>query len=79
MLKRLFNSRCRQFLGVVMGFSFGIYNLYVMGRTDQIQETMGQAFADPTAIAPLVRTYKVYGGKTKVVEIYPLWDSSDID
>lgn len=78
-MKRLFNTRLGQIFGVALGFGFGIYNLYILGRCDQIQETMDHAFSDPTTSEPLTRTYKLYGGKEKTVEIYPLWDLSDHD
>lgn len=67
-MKRLFKRRNGQIFGVILGLGFGLYNLYILGRVDQIQEITDHVF-DPSREGPLRRTFKVYGGKERTVEI----------
>ena len=37
-LKNIFNSKPAQVIATVGSLAFGLYNLYIMGRTDEIEE-----------------------------------------
>lgn len=77
-LKNIFKHKAVQVAATVGSLAFGLYNLYIMGRTDEIDEICGIAESDKENPGGIVLKFKRMNKKpTMFLNIEAMDDSGD--